>query len=162
MTLSVGIGYDVHRLVPDRPLILGGVEIPFEMGLLGHSDGDVLAHAVIDAVIGALGKGDIGGFFPDTDAAYRGKSGADLCAELLARLEGEEFTLVNLDATIIAQEPKLARYIPAMRENLGRWLGVGPEEINIKAKTHEGIGALGRKEGIAAMAVVLLERKKTL
>jgi 2-C-methyl-D-erythritol 2,4-cyclodiphosphate synthase len=160
MSLSVGIGYDVHRLVPNRPLILGGVKIPFEMGLLGHSDGDVLAHTVIDAVIGALGRGDIGGFFPDTDPAYKGKSGEALCGELLSRLENETFTILNIDATIIAQSPKLAPYIGGMRENLSRWLGTDVTCVNVKAKTHERIGTLGRKEGIAAMAVVLLERKE--
>jgi len=160
MTMAVGIGYDVHRLVSGRPLILGGVEIPFGLGLLGHSDGDVLAHAVIDAVIGALGKGDIGGFFPDTDPAYAGKSGKALCVELLSRLGKASFAILNLDATIIAQAPKLAPYIEDMRKNLSRWLGTDAARVNIKAKTHEGIGTLGRKEGIAAMAVVLLERKE--
>ncbi len=160
MTIAIGIGYDVHRLVPNRPLIIGGVKIPFDLGLLGHSDGDVLAHAIIDAVIGALGKGDIGGFFPDTDPAYAGKSGEALCGELLARLENETFAILNLDATVIAQAPKLAPYIGEMRENLGRWLGIDVSRVNIKAKTHEGIGNLGRKEGIAVMAVVLLERKE--
>ena len=159
MTIAAGIGYDVHRLVPNRPLILGGVEIPFELGLLGHSDGDVLAHAVIDAVIGALGKGDIGGFFSDTDPAYAGESGEALCAELLARLENETFAIQNIDATVIAQAPKLAPYIREMGENLSRWLGIPISRVNIKAKTHEGIGTLGRKEGIAAMAVVLIERE---
>lgn len=159
MTMAVGIGYDVHRLVAGRPLILGGVEIPFEMGLLGHSDGDVLAHAVIDAVIGALGRGDIGGFFPDTDPAYRGKSGEALFTELFERLGNEPVTVLSVDATIIAQAPKLAPYIDGMRENLSRWLGIAKTRVNAKAKTHEGIGALGRNEGIAAMAVVLLERE---
>ncbi len=159
MTMAVGIGYDVHRLVAGRPLILGGVEIPFEMGLLGHSDGDVLAHAVIDAVIGALGRGDIGGFFPDTDPAYRGKSGEALFTELFERLGNEPVTVLSVDATIIAQAPKLAPYIDGMRENLSRWLGIAKARVNAKAKTHEGIGALGRNEGIAAMAVVLLERE---
>ncbi len=158
MTLAVGIGYDVHRLVTNRLLVLGGVVIPYEKGLLGHSDGDVLAHAVIDAVIGALGKGDIGGFFPDTDPAYKGKPGEALCAELFARLEGERFTILNLDATVIAQAPKLTPHMEKMRANLARWLGVDAARVNVKAKTHEGIGTLGRKEGIAAMAVVLVER----
>ncbi len=159
MSLRVGIGYDVHRLVPDRPLILGGVEIPYEKGLLGHSDGDALTHAVIDAVIGALGKGDIGSFFPDTDPTYEGKSGAELCAELLERLKGDRFTLLNLDATVIAQAPKLSGFIPRMREALASFFGITVSRVNIKAKTHEGIGSLGRKEGIAAMAVVLLEKE---
>ena len=160
MSLSVGIGYDVHRLVANRPLIIGGVEIPFEMGLIGHSDGDVLAHAVIDAVIGALGVGDIGGFFPDTDLTYRGKSGEALCRELFLKLGDKTFTILNIDTTIIAQVPKLAPYIDEMRENLSRWLETSVTRVNVKAKTHEGIGSLGRKEGIAAMAVVLLERKE--
>ena len=156
----MGIGYDVHRLVECRPLILGGVEVPFELGLLGHSDGDVLTHAVIDAVIGALGKGDIGGFFPDSDPAYRGKSGEELCVEMWERLGEDAFVILNLDATIIAQDPKLAPYIKEMRENLAHWLGVNATRVNVKAKTHEGIGTLGRKEGIAAIAVVLVESKK--
>jgi len=160
MTISVGIGYDVHRLVKGRPLVLGGVPIPFELGLLGHSDGDVLAHAVIDAIIGALGKGDIGGFFPDTDPAYEGKSGEALCGELLARLGNEAFAILNIDATIIAEAPKLAPHMGKMRENLARWLGIDVSRVNIKAKTHEGIGSLGRKEGMAAMAVILLEREE--
>ncbi len=159
MTMAVGIGYDVHRLVRGRLLILGGVEIPFEMGLLGHSDGDVLAHAVIDALVGALGRGDIGGFFPDTDPAYRGKSGEALFAELFERLGNEPVAVLSVDATVIAQAPKLAPYIDGMRENLSRWLGIAKARVNVKAKTHEGIGALGRNEGIAAMAVVLLERE---
>ena len=160
MSLLIGIGYDVHRLVPNRPLILGGMEIAFELGLQGHSDGDVLAHAVIDAVIGALGKGDIGSFFPDTDPAYEGKSGEALCEELLSRLEEETFTILNIDTTIIAQAPRLAPHVEEMRKNLARWLKIDASRVNIKAKTHEGIGSLGRKEGMAAMAVILLERKE--
>lgn len=159
MSLRVGIGYDIHRLVEGRPLILGGVEIPYKKGLLGHSDGDVLCHAVIDAIIGALGEGDIGGFFPDTDEAYRNRSGRELIEAMFKKLEPKQFILENMDVTVIAQEPKLAPYIPEMRVNLARWLGLEVTDINIKAKTHESIGALGRKEGIAVMAVVLLERK---
>lgn len=158
MSFCVGIGYDVHRLVTGRQLILGGVEISYKKGLLGHSDGDVLVHAVIDAIIGALGKGDIGGFFPDTDEAYRGKSGQALLVEMLTRLKPEKFVISNVDTTIIAQEPKLFPYIDRMKANLGRWLSLDPSKVNVKAKTHEGIGALGRQEGIAALAVVLLER----
>lgn len=158
MSFSVGIGYDIHRLIAGRPLILGGVKIPYEKGLLGHSDGDVLAHAVIDAIIGALGKGDIGGFFPDTDEAYRDKSGRELIEETFVRLRPVKFVIGNVDTTIIAQEPKLAPYIAEMRENLGRWLRLDVLNVNVKAKTHEAIGALGRKEGIASIAVVLLER----
>lgn len=158
MSFCVGIGYDVHRLVTGRQLILGGVEISYKKGLLGHSDGDVLVHAVIDAIIGALGKGDIGGFFPDTDEAYRGKSGQALLVEMLTRLKPEKFVISNVDTTIIAQEPKLFPHIDRMKANLGRWLRLDPFKINIKAKTHEGIGSLGRQEGIAAIAVVLLER----
>jgi len=158
VSFCVGIGYDVHRLVTGRQLILGGVEISYKKGLLGHSDGDVLVHAVIDAIIGALGKGDIGGFFPDTDEAYRGKSGQALLVEMLTRLKPEKFVISNVDTTIIAQEPKLFPYIDRMKANLGRWLSLDPSKVNVKAKTHEGIGALGRQEGIAALAVVLLER----
>jgi len=158
MSMAIGIGYDVHRLVPGRPLILGGVEIAYDSGLEGHSDADVLIHAIIDAIIGALGKGDIGGFFPDTDAAYKGKSGEELLGLMFERLDAGAFSIVNVDATIIAEKPRLAPYLVEMRENLGGWLHSRPAKINIKAKTHEGIGTLGRSEGIAAMAVVLIER----
>jgi len=158
VSFCVGIGYDVHRLVTGRQLILGGVEIAYKKGLLGHSDGDVLVHAVIDAIIGALGKGDIGGFFPDTDEAYRGKSGQALLVEMFTRLKPEKFVISNVDTTIIAQEPKLFPHIDRMKANLGRWLSLDPSKVNVKAKTHEGIGALGRQEGIAAIAVVLMER----
>jgi 2-C-methyl-D-erythritol 2,4-cyclodiphosphate synthase len=158
MSMAIGIGYDVHKLVPGRPLILGGVEIAYESGLEGHSDADVLIHAIIDAIIGALGKGDIGGFFPDTDAAYAGKSGKALLGLMFDRLGVETPSIINVDATIIAEQPRLAPYLAEMRENLGKWLHSRPAKINIKAKTHEGIGTLGRSEGIAAMAVVLIER----
>jgi len=158
MSMAIGIGYDVHKLVPGRPLILGGVEIAHESGLEGHSDADVLIHAIIDAIIGALGRGDIGGFFPDTDAAYAGKSGKALLDLMFKRLGAGAFSITNVDTTIIAEKPKLAPYLTEMRNNLGRWLHSPPEKINIKAKTHEGLGTLGRSEGIAAMAVVLIER----
>jgi 2-C-methyl-D-erythritol 2,4-cyclodiphosphate synthase len=158
MSMTIGFGYDVHRLVPGRPLILGGVEIAYKLGLEGHSDADVLIHSVIDAILGALGKGDIGKLFPDTDPAYQGKSGKALLELMFARLDAGPFSMVNLDATIIAQQPRLAPYLTEMCKNLGNWLHSRPSKINIKAKTHERIGSLGRGEGIAAMAVVLIER----
>ncbi len=152
----IGHGYDVHRLVPHRPLILGGVEIPHTLGLLGHSDADVLTHALMDAVLGALGAGDIGRHFPDTDAAYKGISSLLLLARVKDIMEGAGMTTVNCDVTVIAQRPKLAPYIPAMKDNLARVLGVSPTVLNIKATTEEGLGFTGTEEGIAVHAVCLL------
>ncbi len=156
MKIKVGHGYDVHRLVSDRKLILGGVEIPYEKGLLGHSDADVLTHAVMDAVLGALGKRDIGYHFPDTDAAYRGADSLVLAKEVAKIMENEGFSLSNIDATVIAQKPKLAEYLPKMQENLARVFGVEVQEVNIKATTEEKLGFTGTGEGIAAHAVCLI------
>ena len=154
MKSKVGLGYDVHRLVPDRELILGGVKIPYEKGLLGHSDADVLIHAICDALLGALGLGDIGRHFPDTDPAYRGISSVKLLAKVVEYMQQRRFMLGNLDAVVIAQQPKLSPYIEAMRTTLARVLETSPENINIKATTTEGLGFTGTGEGIAAQAIV--------
>ena len=156
---KIGFGFDVHRLVEGRPLILGGVEIPFSKGLLGHSDGDVLLHAIIDAIIGALGEGDIGQHFPDTDPNLKGISSLKLLEQTKKLLDGRKFSVHNLDATIVAQEPKLSPYFPQMKERIASVLAVVPARINLKAKTTEGLGYTGRGEGMAAYAVVLLGQR---
>ena len=155
--LRIGHGYDVHRLVEGRKLILGGVEIPWEKGLLGHSDADVLVHAVMDALTGAARLGDIGKLFPDTDPAYAGISSLKLLSEV-GRLLGEKgFAVVNIDATLLAQAPKVGPYKQRMAENIAAALGIGPERVNVKATTEEGLGFTGDGSGMAAHAVVLLE-----
>lgn len=156
--MRIGHGYDVHRLVPDRRLVLGGVEIPFERGLLGHSDADVLTHAVMDALLGAAALGDIGQHFPDHDPAYAGADSLVLLDQVTALLAERGWSVGNVDATVIAQRPKLASYIPQMRANLARRMGVELEQVNVKATTEEGLGFTGGGEGIAAHAVVLLEK----
>ena len=156
--MRIGHGYDVHRLVPDRRLVLGGVEIPFERGLLGHSDADVLTHAVMDALLGAAALGDIGQHFPDHDPAYAGADSLVLLDQVTALLAERGWRVGNVDATVIAQRPKLASYIPQMRANLARRMGVELEQVNVKATTEEGLGFTGSGEGIAAHAVVLLEK----
>jgi 2-C-methyl-D-erythritol 2,4-cyclodiphosphate synthase len=153
---KIGFGYDAHRLVRGRPLILGGLEIPFDLGLEGHSDADVLIHAIIDAIIGALGMGDIGTHFPDTDEQYRGASSAALLTKVLSWVKREGLFINNLDATIVAQRPTLRSHIPRMRKTLAGILEAGEERVNIKAKTTEGMGFCGRQEGMAAYAVVSL------
>ncbi|MBK5275733.1 MAG: 2-C-methyl-D-erythritol 2,4-cyclodiphosphate synthase [Desulfuromonadales bacterium] len=154
--MRIGHGYDVHRLVEDRKLIMGGVDIPWEKGLLGHSDADVLLHAISDAILGALGEGDIGRHFPDTDAAYKGADSLKLLAHVVKLAENRGYRLGNLDATIIAQQPKMAPHIPAMRANIAAVLNAAPEQVNVKATTEEGLGFSGRGEGISAHAVVLM------
>jgi 2-C-methyl-D-erythritol 2,4-cyclodiphosphate synthase len=154
----IGQGYDVHRLVPQRRLILGGVEIDHVRGLLGHSDADVLLHAICDAILGALGEGDIGRHFPDTDPAYRGISSLKLLREVMALAEGAGYAICNLDATVIAQAPKLAPHIRAMVENIAVSCHTDVERVNVKATTTEELGFAGRREGIAAQAVVLLQK----
>lgn len=154
--MRIGQGYDVHRLVPKRRLILGGVEIPHHLGLLGHSDADVLTHAVMDALLGAAGLGDIGKHFPDSAGEFLGISSLVLLARVVELLRLEGFCLGNLDATLVAQQPKLAPHIPEMRQNLAKQLGVPLSQVNVKATTEEGLGFSGREEGIAAHAVVLL------
>lgn len=156
--MRIGHGYDVHRLVTGRKLILGGVEISHELGLLGHSDADVLLHAICDAVLGALGEGDIGRHFPDTDPAYRGISSLKLLREVMALTEGKGYGIGNLDATIIAQRPRMAPHIRTMVENVADVCRCDIERVNIKATTTEKLGFEGRGEGISAHAVVLLGR----
>ncbi|MEY8317628.1 2-C-methyl-D-erythritol 2,4-cyclodiphosphate synthase [Oscillospiraceae bacterium 50-58] len=156
--MRIGHGYDVHRLVEGRRLILGGVDIPWERGLLGHSDADVLTHAVMDALLGAAGLGDIGRHFPDTDPAYAGADSLRLLAHVAALLRERGFTVGNVDATVLAQRPKLAPHIPRMRDNLARAMEVDPEQVNVKATTEEGLSFTGSGEGMAAHAVVLIER----
>lgn len=156
--IRVGHGYDVHRLVSGRKLVLGGVEIPWEMGLLGHSDADVLVHAVMDALLGAAGLWDIGHAFPDNDPAYAGIDSMLLLAEVRDMLTEKGYTVGNVDATILAQRPKLAPHIPQMRRNIAQVLEVEEDCINVKATTEEGLGFTGSGEGMAAHAVALLER----
>ena len=158
--LRIGHGYDVHRLVEGRKLILGGVDIPWEKGLLGHSDADVLVHAVMDALTGAARLGDIGKLFPDTDPRYAGISSLKLLAEV-GRLLGEKgFAVVNIDAVLLAQAPKVGPYRPQMAANIAAALGIDPEQVNVKATTEEGLGFTGDGSGMAAHAVALLEKLK--
>ncbi len=157
--MRVGFGYDVHRLVEGRRLILCGVEIPFERGLWGHSDADVALHALIDALLGAAGLGDIGQHFPDTEECYRGISSLKLLEETLRRLKEAGFLVANVDLTIVAQRPKLSPHIPEMRRRLAEVLALPEEAVNIKAKTTEGLGFCGREEGMAAYAVALVYRR---
>jgi 2-C-methyl-D-erythritol 2,4-cyclodiphosphate synthase len=156
-TPKIGIGYDVHRLVEGRPLVLGGIKIPFEKGLLGYSDADVLTHAVMDAILGAMGKGDIGRHFPDSEPRYKGANSLSLLNEVVGMLRREGLTVSNLDATLIAQEPKLSPYLEEMGKQLSRVLGLDAGAVNVKATTTEGLGFCGRGEGITACAVVSLK-----
>ncbi len=156
--LRIGHGYDVHRLTEGRELILGGVSVPYEKGLLGHSDADVLTHAVMDALLGAAALGDIGGLFPDTDAAYAGISSLLLLERVAERLREAGYAVVNVDATILTQAPKLAPYRERMREQLARALGLDASRVSVKATTEEGLGFTGEGLGIAAHAVALLEK----
>jgi len=154
--MRIGHGYDVHRLVEGRELIMGGVSIPWDLGLLGHSDADVLLHAIADAILGAIGEGDIGRHFPDTDAAYKGADSLKLLSQVMNLAETRGYRLGNLDATIIAQQPKMAPHIPAMRNNIASVLNATVGQVNVKATTEEGLGFSGRGEGIAVHAVVLM------
>lgn len=154
--MRVGMGYDVHRLVEERKLILGGVEIPYEKGLLGHSDADVLLHAIMDALLGAAALGDIGKHFPDTDPAYKGISSIRLLEHVGRLLEDHNYVVGNIDATIIAQRPKMAPHIPKMRANVAKALGIEESQINIKATTEEGLGFTGTGEGISSQAICAL------
>ena len=153
-----GMGYDVHRLVEGRKLILGGVDVPYERGLLGHSDADVLLHAVSDAILGAAALGDIGTHFPDTDEQFKGADSGKLLAEVVRLVRAEGYTIGNVDATIVAQAPKLLPYIPRMRENIARLLGVAVGDVNVKATTEERLGFTGSGEGMSAYAVAGIER----
>ena len=157
--MRIGQGYDVHRLVEGRKLILGGMEIPYERGLLGHSDADVLLHAIMDAMLGAAGLGDIGRHFPDNDPGYKDADSLILLQTVAHKLNEAGWRVGNLDATIVAQKPKLAAYLPQMREKIAKAVGVMPERINVKATTEEGLGFTGSGDGIAAQAVVLLVNK---
>ena len=156
--MRIGHGYDVHRLVEDRKLILGGVEVPFEKGLLGHSDADVLAHAVMDAVLGAAALGDIGKHFPDTDPAYAGADSLKLAQHVTRIMLEKGWKIVNIDSTLLCQKPKLAPYIPAMRENLAAAFGMPVDAVSVKATTEEHLGFTGEGLGIAAHAVALIEK----
>lgn len=154
--MRIGQGYDVHKLTEGRELILGGVKVPYEKGLLGHSDADVLTHAVMDALLGAAALGDIGQHFPDTDPAYKGASSIALLKRVGALLEEHNFIIENIDATIIAQRPKLAGYRPQMVENIAAALGIDVSRVNVKATTEEGLGFTGSGEGISSQAITLL------
>ena len=157
MGLRIGQGFDVHALVPGRKLMIGGVDIPFEQGLLGHSDGDVLLHAICDALLGAAGLGDIGRHFPDTDEGLRGADSRGLMRSVGERLRETGFAVVNIDATIIAQAPRMAPHIAAMTSSIAETLGISTAQVSVKAKTTERLGFTGRGEGIAAQAVALIE-----
>ncbi|MCD7836734.1 MAG: 2-C-methyl-D-erythritol 2,4-cyclodiphosphate synthase [Lachnospiraceae bacterium] len=154
--MRIGMGYDVHRLADGRSLIIGGVKLPYEKGLLGHSDADVLLHAVMDALLGAAALGDIGKHFPDTDPAYKGISSMLLLERVGELLEENSFLIENIDATIIAQEPKMRPYIDEMRKNIAKALSIYIEQVNVKATTEEGLGFTGTGEGISAQAVCML------
>ena len=155
--LRIGFGYDVHRLVEGRPLILGGVRIPHHLGLLGHSDADVLTHAIMDSVLGALGKGDIGVHFPDTDPTYKDMASLSMLKTVMEWVKQDGFRINNLDGTIVAEKPKLASHIPSMKEQLSAVLETRIDQVNIKATTTEGLGFYGRQEGVVAYSVVSLE-----
>jgi len=154
--IRIGQGYDIHALVPDRKLIIGGVEIPHSHGLAGHSDADVLLHAITDALLGGAGLRDIGFHFPDTDAAFAGADSRKLLREAMKRVEAAGYGVLNIDSTVIAQGPKLSAHVPAMVANIAADLGLPEKDVNVKAKTNEHLDAVGRKEGIIAQAVVLL------
>ena len=155
--IRCGTGYDAHRLTAGRKLILGGVEIPHERGLEGHSDADVLCHAIADALLGAIGEGDIGHHFPNTDESIRGISSLEILEKVSALLEAKKARAVNIDATLVAEAPKIAPHIPAMREKIAAALWIDTSCVSIKATTNEGLGAIGRGEGMAAMAVAMVE-----
>ena len=156
--IATGIGYDVHRLVADRPLVLGGVEIPHPLGLEGHSDADVLCHAIADAILGAAGEPDIGHLFPNTDPSIRGISSLEILRRVRAVLDEKSIRLHNIDATLIAEEPKISPHLAMMKERVGAALGLPPSRIGIKATTNESLGFLGRGEGMAALATACVDR----
>ncbi|MDP1807948.1 MAG: 2-C-methyl-D-erythritol 2,4-cyclodiphosphate synthase [Actinomycetota bacterium] len=159
--MRIGIGFDVHRFAAGRTLVLGGVEIPFGLGLAGHSDADVVCHAVIDAIFGAVAAGDIGSHFPDTDPQYKGISSLALLGEAMLVLAAANYAIGNIDIVILAEEPKLTGWREAMRGKLAETLGISVDRVSVKATTTEGLGFTGRGEGIAAQAVVLVEKQKT-
>lgn len=158
--MRIGCGYDVHRLIEGRRLILGGVEIPYERGLLGHSDADVLLHAISDALLGAAALGDIGKHFPDSDPAYEGADSLELLRRIAGLLTEKGYEIVNVDATVLLERPKLRPYIDRMRERISGALGIPVSGVSVKASTEEGLGFTGREEGIAAQAVALIEERK--
>ena len=160
--MRIGMGYDVHRLIQGRRLVIGGVEIPYEKGLLGHSDADVLLHAVMDALLGAAALGDIGKHFPDTDPAYKGISSVALLKHVGELLEENRFLIENIDATIIAQAPKMQPYIDQMRANIAGTLGIEMDQVNVKATTEEGLGFTGSGEGISSQAICMLTSPREL
>lgn len=157
--MRIGHGYDVHKLVEGRKLIVGGVEIPYEFGLLGHSDADVLLHAISDAILGAAALGDIGGMFPDTDDKWKGADSLKLLEAVVKRVNNEGYFIENIDSTLIAQQPKMKPHILSMRENIAKACGVDVSQVSVKATTEEQLGFTGRKEGISAHAVILLNNK---
>ena len=156
--MRIGQGYDVHRLVEGRKLILGGVDVPYEFGLLGHSDADVLTHAIMDALLGAAGMGDIGRHFPETDPRYSGADSLKLLEIVAGKLASEGWEIQNVDSTIVAQRPKLAAYLPQMQQNLASAMGIRPDQVNVKATTEEKLGFTGSGEGMAAQAIALLNK----
>lgn len=160
--MRVGMGYDVHRLVENRSLILGGVSIPYEKGLLGHSDADVLIHAIMDSLLGAAALGDIGKHFPDTDSKYKGVSSMKLLSYVVNRIKKQGYQIQNIDGIIVAQQPKCAPYIEKIRKNLANTMEMKRSQINIKATTTEGLGFIGEQEGIASYAVALLDNEEKL
>jgi 2-C-methyl-D-erythritol 2,4-cyclodiphosphate synthase len=161
MTFRIGQGFDVHAFANGRKLVLGGVEIPYELGLAGHSDADVLVHALCDALLGAAGLGDIGQHYPDDDAHYAGVDSMKLLADVVSKLKAQGWRIGNADMTVIAQVPRLAPYIPEMRQRIAEVLGIAGEQINVKATTTEQLGFIGRREGIAAQAVALIHELGT-
>lgn len=157
--MRIGHGYDVHKLVEGRKLIVGGVDIPYELGLLGHSDADVLLHAISDAILGAAALGDIGGMFPDTDDKWKGADSLKLLEAVVKRVNDEGYVIENIDSTLIAQQPKMKPHILSMRENIAKACGIDVSQVSVKATTEEQLGFTGRKEGISAHAVVLLNNE---
>lgn len=157
--MRIGHGYDVHKLVEGRKLIVGGVDIPYEFGLLGHSDADVLLHAISDAILGAAALGDIGGMFPDTDEKWKGADSLVLLEDVVKRVNDEGYVIENIDSTLIAQQPKMKPHILSMRENIAKACGIDVSQVSVKATTEEQLGFTGRKEGISAHAVVLLNNE---
>ncbi len=157
--MRIGHGYDVHRLVPEKKLILGGVHIPYHLGLLGHSDADVLCHAISDALLGAAALGDIGKHFPDTDSAYAGISSILLLSKVASLLEQEGMIIENIDSTLVLQKPKIAAFVPAMRKSIADAISLPTAKVSVKATTTEGLGFAGREEGVAAHAVVLIRER---
>lgn len=155
--MRIGQGYDVHKLITGRDLLLGGVKVPYEKGLDGHSDADVLVHAIMDALLGAAALGDIGKLFPDNDPEYKGADSLQLLLKVSGIVKEQGYKIANIDSTIIAQEPKLRPYIDLMRENIAKAAGIEPERVSVKATTEEGLGFTGKKEGIAASAIALIE-----